>query len=177
MIEVENTENMTYDAENITEDGDVDSRVYELGFHIVPAISEEEAPKEALAIKEFIKKHSGVTLSEEVPKHVELAYPMYRVESGRKEKFETAHFGGIKFEIDTTGLAELKKALDTNRNIIRHIIFRTVKENTHAEVRLPQVRGERKHVIAPRATPKENQVGVPVSEKALDESIKEIVVE
>ncbi|NQV93199.1 30S ribosomal protein S6 [Candidatus Kaiserbacteria bacterium] len=177
MTEVENTEDITYEAENVTEDVDLDPRVYELGFHIVPAISEEEAPKEALAIKEFIKENGGVVISEEDPKHVELAYAMYRTESGKKEKFETAHFGGIKFEIDPIGIAKLKEVLDINRNILRHIIFRTVKENTHAEVRLPQVRVERKHISTPKMTPKNEEVSVPVSEKALDESIKEIVVE
>ena len=180
MTDVENTENAISAEEDALEnediDSDVDSRVYELGYHIVPAVSEEEAPREAAAIKEFIKERGGTVISEELPKHMELAYTMYRTENGKKEKFDTSHFGGIKFEIEPGSLVQIKEVLDMNRNILRHIIFKTVKENTHAEVRLPQVRVERKQGVAPKVTPKKEEIGVPVSEKALDESIKEIVV-
>jgi len=72
-------------------------QIYELGYHIIPAVSEEEAPKEAAAIKNFIEQNGGKVISEEAPKHMELAYAMYRTESGKKEKFDTSHFGGIKF--------------------------------------------------------------------------------
>jgi ribosomal protein S6 len=177
MTEIEKTENEVEVMEDVDMDESLDPRVYELGFHIIPAISEEEAPKEAAAIKEFIKQNGGVVISEEAPKHVELAYAMFRTEAGKKEKFEAAHFGGLKFEMSPTDVIKVKEVLDGNKNIIRHIIFKTVKENTHAEIRLPQVRNERKQSIAPKATPKKEEIGVPVSEKALDESIKEIVVE
>ena len=177
MTEIENTENTVCAVEDALENEDIDSRIYELGYHIVPAVSEEEAPREAAAIKEFIKEQGGTVISEELPKHMELAYTMYRTENGKKDKFDTSHFGGIKFEINPDSLVKIKEVLDMNRNILRHIIFKTVKENTHAEVRLPQVRVDRKQSVAPKATPKKEEVGVPVSEKALDESIKEIVVE
>lgn len=171
MTEIENTINETDMSE------DINPRVYELGYHIIPAISEEEAPREAAAIKEFIQGNGGTVISESAPQHMTLAYAMYRTENGKKEEFETAHFGGIKFEMEPAGVASIKEVLDMNKNILRHIIFKTVKENTRAEVRLPQVRNERKQSVAPRVTPKKEEVGVPVSEKALDESIKEIVVE
>lgn len=177
MTEVENMDSIIDEMESEDVDSGVDPRVYELGYHIIPAISEEEAPKEAAAIKEFIKEKGGTVISEEAPKHMELAYTMYRTDGGKKEKFDTAHFGGIKFEIDPTDVIEIKNVLDTSKNILRYIIFKTVKENTHAEVRLPQVRTERKPSVAPKTTPKKEEIGVPVSEKALDESIKEIVVE
>ncbi len=176
MTEVEKTENIINEVD-IDMDGDIDPRVYELGYSIIPAVSEEEAPKEALAIKDFIKEHGGTVISEEVPKHIDLAYDMFRTEKGKKEKFETAYFGGIKFEMAPSGVIEVKNVLDINKNILRHIIFNTVKESTRSEMRLPQVRTERKHNVAPKTTPKKEELGVKVSEKALDESIKEIVVE
>ena len=175
MTEVENTEN-TINEED-TMDGDIDPRVYELVYHIIPDVSEEEAPREAAAIKEFIKEHGGTVISEEAPKHIDLAYDMFRTENGKKERFETAHFGGIKFEMDPTNVIEVKNVLDSNKNILRHIIFKTVKENTRAEIRLPQVRSERKHEAPLKVTPKKEEQSVPVSEEALDKSIKEIVVE
>ncbi|MEX0651940.1 MAG: 30S ribosomal protein S6 [Candidatus Paceibacterota bacterium] len=173
MTEPENIENMIEEVEN----EDIDPRVYELGYHIISALSEEEAPREASAIKDFIKEKGGIVLSEEAPKHIELAYPMYRTQGGKKEKFETAHFGGIKFEIDPTDVSLIKDVLDANNNILRHIIFKTVRENTHAEVRLPQVRTDKKFASTPKNAIVEKKTEDTVSEKALDESIKEIVVE
>ncbi len=176
MTEVEKIENTINEAD-IDMDGDIDPRVYELGYSIIPDVSEEEAPKEALAIKDFIKEHGGIVISEEAPKYIDLAYDMFRTENGKKEKFETAYFGGIKFEMTPSGVIEIKNVLDSNRNILRHIIFKTVKEDTRADIRLPHARTERKQTVAPKSTPKKEEIGVPVSEKALDESIKEIVVE
>lgn len=177
MTEVENTEKEVKIMEDINDEGvDTEPRIYELGYHIIPAVSEEEAPQEAAAIKEFIVSHGGTAISEQASQHMTLAYPMYRTENGKKETFETAHFGGIKFEMNPAQVIEVKNVLDINKNILRYIIFKTVKENTRAEIRLPQVRVERKHGVAPKVTPRREE-SVPVSEKALDESIKEIVVE
>ncbi len=175
MAEIENTENEINTIEN--EEEDIDPRIYELGYHIIPAVLEDEAPKEAAAIKEFIIQHGGTVISEEMPKNVTLAYTMYRTEGGKKERFETAHFGGIKFEMDPGNVSKVKEVLDLDKNILRYIIFKTVKENTRAEIRLPQVHVDRKRSVAPKATPKKEDIGVPISEEALDKSIKEIVVE
>ena len=177
MVEIENTENEINVVEDVIENDDVDSRIYELGYHIIPAISDEEAPKEASAIKDLIKEHGGTVISEEAPKHITLAYTMHRTENSKKEKFDAVHFGGIKFEINPANVIKIKNVLDVDKNILRHIIFNTVKENTRAEIRLPQVRNERKQSIAPKVTPRKEEIGVPVSEEALDKSIKEIVVE
>jgi len=186
MAETENNENLETVMDIADEAGDTDPRVYELGYHIIPAVSEEEAPKEAAAIKEFIVAHGGTPISEQEPKHMTLAYPMYRTENGKKETFEAAYFGGIKFEMNPADVIEVKNVLDINKNILRHIIFKTVKENTRAEVRLPQTRSERsersdrterKQDVAPKTSLRKAEESVPVSEKALDESIKEIVVE
>ena len=174
MTDVENTENVIGEEEN---EEDIDPQVYELGYHIIPAVSEEEAPKEAAAIKEFVVAHGGTAISEQAPQHMVLAYHMYRTENGKKETFESAYFGGIKFEMSPTGVIEVKNVLDANRNILRHIIFKTIKEGTRADVRLPQVRSERKQDVTPRAPLRKKEESVPVSEEALDKSIKEIVVE
>ena len=158
-------------------EGDIDPRVYEVGYLIIPALSDEEAPKEAQAIKEFIQSTGGTVISEEAPKHFTLAYTMYRTENGKQEKFETGHFGSIKFEIDPEGVLKIKEAFDGNKNILRYIIFKTVKENTRAEIRLPQVRVERRQETVAKPVLRKEEKDVPVSEEQLDKSIEELVVE
>ena len=179
-------ENMEMDAvaADMHEEGDAESRVYELGYLIVPAISEEDAPKEASALKELVVKLAGSVISEDAPHHISLAYTMYRSENGKRQKFDAAHFGGIKFEMEPAQVLELKEALDTNKNILRYIVFKTVRENTRSDVKPPQARssdrgdrGDRRMESAPKAQLRKEEENVPVSEEALDRSIKELVVE
>jgi ribosomal protein S6 len=176
MSDVENIENVINES-LVEDDGDVDSRVYELGYHIIPAISEEEAPKEAEALKDLIKRNGGVIISEEAPNRIDLAYTMYRTENGKKTKFDSAYFGGIKFEMDQASVHKIKEVLDINKNILRYIIFKTVKENTRTDIRLPQVRLDKKMDGKPRVHLRKKEEDVPVSEEALDKSMEEIVVE
>ena len=173
MTEAENTVSM----EDIDIEEGTDPRVYELGFHIIPAISDEDAPREAVAVKELIKQHGGTPISEQELQHITLAYTMYRTNNGKKEKFDTAHFAGIKFEINPVEVDALKADLDLNKNILRYIIFKTVRENTRTDVRVPQGRGDRKVEIVQKSPLRKEETSSPVSETELDKSIEEIVVE
>lgn len=181
MEDTQNTADMAETMEETTLDEDLaqdaEPRVYELGYHLIPALSDEEAPAEAAALKELVVKQGGTVISEDAPQHISLAYTMYRTESGKKTKFDTAHFGGIKFEMGPAEVIALKEALDANKNLLRYLIFKTVRENTRSEFRFPQ-KTERKPEAGEKApTRVKEEKNVPVSEEALDKSIKELVVE
>ncbi len=158
---------------------DAEPRIYELGYHIIPAVAEENAPQEAQALKDSITKNGGKVIADEAPQHITLAYTMYRTENGTKEKFDTAHFGTVKFEMNPEGVASLKEVLDQNKNVLRYVIFKTVRENTRSDYRFPQQRTERKQgdTNKPAATksPEAPEEKPEVSDEELDKSIKELV--
>ena len=104
--------------------------VYEVGFHIVPTVSPENLPKEVEAIKAILGKVGATIVSEESPKMITLAYPMLKVVGPKRDYFETAYFGWIKFESEPSASVELKKALDLSEKILRFIIVKTIKEST-----------------------------------------------
>ncbi len=104
--------------------------VYEVGYHIVPTVSPENLPKEVDAIKAILGKVGATIISEEGPKMIPLAYEMLKVVGPKRDYFETAYFGWVKFEAEPAAAIELKKALDLSEKVLRFIIVKTVRENT-----------------------------------------------
>jgi len=153
--------------------------IYELGYHVVPAIGEEGLPKEVSILKEEIEKLGGTFVAEEFPAHITLAYTMVRSHGGAREKFASAYFGWLKFEMDPAQISGLKEKLDVNENVLRYLLFKTVREDTRAprRVTLPPKPAE---PIRPKFTsdvPKKTEPQKPVSDEELDRTIEKLVVE
>ena len=162
------------DKNNISneEEGDAVARVYELGYILVPTLSEEEIPAAFGNLKELVSSYGGIVISDEMPKMMNLAYPMVKVITNIRNKFKTGYFGWVKFTMDSDKVLELKKKLDLDPTIVRFLILKTVKENTIAAKRF--VRGE----IAHRKTKTEkgeNEVAVPINKEELDKEIDAMV--
>lgn len=115
------------------------SRIYELGYLLVPAIKEEDIPVNYGNLKELVLSFGGEIISDEMPKMISLAYTMRKVTSNVRNKFNTAYFGWIKFIMNTQKVLELKKKIDLDPNFIRFFILKTVKENTIAAKRFVRV--------------------------------------
>jgi len=161
--------------ENTSNDvgADTNSRVYELGYLLVPTISEENLPVMYGNIKELVSSFSGELISDEMPKMIPLAYSMVKVISNVRNKFNTAYFGWIKFTMDSDKVLELKKKLDLDPNFIRFLILKTVKENTIAAKRF--VRGDM-HSRKPKAEKSENNdVVVPINKEEIDKEIEAMI--
>lgn len=104
--------------------------VYELGFHIATTLPEEKLPAEVTAVKDVLEKAGVEFISEEFPKLVSLAYTIVKKTQSGTMKFDDAYFGWVKFAVDSGKLAEIKAGLESNSNIVRFLIIKTVRENT-----------------------------------------------
>ncbi len=159
------------DKNEIQEEGNI--RVYELGYLLVPTISEEDAPVIFGNLKELVSSLGGIAISDEMPKMISLAYAMVKVVSNVRNKFNNAYFGWIKFTMGTDAVLELKKKLNLDSNLIRFLILKTVKENTIAAKRF--VRGDMSH-RKPRAVKNENnEPVVPINKEEIDKEIDAMV--
>lgn len=165
------------DLYKIDNETDTESRIYELGYLMMPTLAEGEISQETATLKALVEENGGVIIAEQTTQQITLAYSMQQVVNGKREMFETAHFGGMKFEIEPSAIMSLKKALDGDRNLLRYIIFKTVRENTRAEIKLPQIKIERKAGLTHRMPLRKKEESVPVSEEALDRSIKQLMIE
>ena len=106
--------------EDIAQDeaDEAETQVYEVGFHIVPSVEEGDLASEVDSIKSLIEKNGGVFISEEFPKLIDLAYTIVKGIEGKKERFDTAYFGWIKFIMHPSAIESLKKVIDSNNNIL-----------------------------------------------------------
>lgn len=150
-----------------------DNLVYEIGFHLLPTADESEALKEFSGLKSLIEENEGAVISEEVPKITGLSYEISKNIDTKKQKFNQAYFGWVKFEIDPSKIAGIKSKIENIRNVLRFIIIKTVKEDTIHVHKIPMFKKE---------SAKEDKGGELIerpkaSEAEIDKSIDDLVIE
>jgi len=151
---------------------DVKSKVYELGYLLVPTIKEEDLGVNYGNLKELVSSFGGEVIADEMPKMINLAYSMQKVTSNVRNKFSTAYFGWTKFTMDSNKVLELKKHLDLDPNFIRFLILKTVKENTIAAKRFVRSEGYKRSTTKKNA---ENETAVPINKEEIDKEIEALV--
>jgi len=151
--------------------GSSDARVYEVGYHLVPTVDEANVPALYSTLKDLISGLDGELIADEMPRLTQLAYPMLKVVYNVRNKFSTAHFGWIKFAMDSGKVSELKKKLDMDPNVLRFLILKTVRENTIASKRFI---GRDLHKKPTKAL-KEGEEALPINKEELDQEIDAMV--
>lgn len=163
------------------EAGNEESRVYELGFHLLPTIPEEKISEEFQAIKEVLEKAGGDTVSEDFPKEKVLAYKIFKEIDGKKTGFEKTYFGWIKFKAMPDGLLVVKKEIEERESVLRFLLVKTVKENTMVSPDPRPSFNEMKPTDkAPEKSASDRQIPAeekenPASKEEIDKSIDKLV--
>ena len=109
---------------------DTINRTYELGYLLVPNTPEPEVDSAVEALKAVIQKEGGSIVAEGAPEFIDLAYTMEKSVASKKYKYSQGYFGFIKFDVAPESLELIKKALDSNKSLIRYILLKTSVENT-----------------------------------------------
>jgi ribosomal protein S6 len=153
-------------------------QVYEIGFHILPTVPEEKLPEVVLKIKDSVTANGGEIITEDFPKMKVLAYEIKKRIETKYSTFNKAYFGWVKFETVPVSVGKIKTETESNQDILRFIIIKTVRENTIHTPKSP--------VIARSVNTEEikipGQTQVPaekteVSEAEIDKSIDELVID
>jgi ribosomal protein S6 len=179
----EETENLASLSVEEKADGDSEElQVYEIGFHLLPSIPEEKLPEEVYAIKEVIEKNGGLFVSEDFPKQKVLTYKIYKKIGGQNKGFDTAYFGWIKFEINPSLISEIKSKIDSNDNLLRYLLVKTVKENTMFSPQsknstLKDESSEEEDADSGDNNSEDGESSEPVSEEEIDKGIDKLVGE
>lgn len=157
-------------------------RVYELGYHLVPTIAEEQVPQASDAVRGMIEGISGSIIAEEKPVFIDLAYTIIKVVNHKNKRFDEAYFGFIKFESDPSEIATLEEALKKDENVLRYMVVTTLKENTFISKKFPSSKAkeradgiEEEVVVVPVPEMEAEPVpAVPIEKPASDELDKAI---
>ncbi len=150
---------------------DENSKVYELGYILVPTIEELEVPAVHGNLKELVSSFKGDVVSDEMPKMIGLAYSMVKVISNVRNKFNTGYFGWVKFTMEPAKVLDLKKKLDLDINITRFLILKTVKENTIAAKRFVRSDSAYRKPTAKRS----DEPVVPINKEEVDKEIDALI--
>ena len=146
-------------------------QVYEVGFHIIPTIAEDDLGARVTAIRDVIEAQEGKMIADEYPKHMDLTYPMVKVAANKRAIYPAAYFGWMKFEVEPKGAKAIDLELKKDDNILRFLLVKTVRESTMAPKKMfAQKRGEETRVV------EEKVEEVPMTEEELDKTIEELVI-
>lgn len=112
------------------EERDERLKVYELGFHFVPTLSEDDVTVKFSELKSIVEKLGGEFISEDAPKPTSLAYDVSKTLKGQKKWYKNAYFGWIKFTLVPEEVAVFEKEVKANESILRYLLITTVREST-----------------------------------------------
>ena len=153
--------------DNETKDSEM--RVYELGYLIVPSISEEELPKKVGELRGVLEKAGGVFVADEHARKIPLAYEMTKVINNVHVRFNEAYFGWMKFECDPSKVRGIEDEVKADLDVIRSLLFKTVRENTLAQKRILKDGPRRKTYT------KREEAPVEINKEEVDKKIDELI--
>jgi small subunit ribosomal protein S6 len=118
------------------------TRLYELGFILVPTMPETEVPAKLESLKSLINKVEGEVTAEGNPEYIDLAYTIEKTFGSKKSKYSQGYFGFIKFNAEPAALESLKKSLDGDVEIVRYLLIKT-EEGNNIIFKKPKVEAKR----------------------------------
>jgi ribosomal protein S6 len=147
--------------------------VYELGYHLIPTLAEEDVPEAVSKIMAFLKAENAAFVGERFPAKISLAYPIAKRINGKRNNFESAYFGWVAFEIPREASAKLKALLDQHPSVLRYLIVRTDREAVAAAMSgaVAEIKGD---IGKPK---RDAETGGELSEAALDQALKTMETE
>lgn len=151
-------------------------RIYELGYHLVPTLSEEQIPKASGAVRGMIERISKDIIAEELPVFIDLAYTIVKTIEHKNKRFDEAYFGWVKFEANPESIALLEEALKKDENVLRYIVVKTLRENTFISKKFPSSNAKQREemAVAPEGVAPEAAQEIAASDE-LDKAIEELV--
>lgn len=149
---------------------DGDRTLYELGYHLIPTIAEDDLAAEVTSLKNVVEQYDGSFVSEDAPKLLQLAYPMEHRTQSDRATYESAYFGWIKFDMTPENVEKMQDDLAENTSILRWIVVKTVPEYEPHRPQAQQEESESESETKTTKTPHED-----ISDVELDKHINELV--
>lgn len=151
-----------------------DVQVYEVGYHLLPSVPEEEVASEVAKIHSILSENGASVIAEGLPLLRQLAYAISKKIETKTLNFHKAYFGWIKFEMDRGQVENLKNKITDLPKILRFLIIKTVRENTMYSPKVPVFKKE----LSREDTATEGEVAAktPATEAEIDKSIDDLVI-
>jgi ribosomal protein S6 len=112
-----------------TEDHKEVMQVYEVGYLILPSVSEDKLDGVVDSIRKVITKDGGSELDSEAPFKHDLAYPMSKTVGASRYIVNDAYLGWIKFESDPTSAHKIKAELEKVDGMLRFLFIKAPRQS------------------------------------------------
>jgi ribosomal protein S6 len=97
---------------------------YELGYHLVPSLGEEDLALRVGELKKAVETAKGKIISEGYPFSFVLSYTMKKLRGGKWDKYDSSFFGWVRFEAPRDTIVAFREALDHNEYLIRYLLIK-----------------------------------------------------
>ncbi|MBI5139892.1 MAG: 30S ribosomal protein S6 [Candidatus Vogelbacteria bacterium] len=140
------------------------TKLYELGYLLVPTLAEEAMVDEVNKIRAYLEKDGGLITSFCHPETKKLAYEIAeRGVASKKTKFGDAFFGWFRFQSTPEAISNIKDELDKNSKVLRFLIIKPSKDSPRLTiVQIPEtktadasVKREKKKIMTEQELDKE----------------------
>ncbi|MBI5138626.1 MAG: 30S ribosomal protein S6 [Candidatus Vogelbacteria bacterium] len=156
---------------------DDETKLYEIGYLLLPMLSEESVPAEMEAIRGIVEKQGGVIESAEVPKSRPLAYPISKKIANKRQEFTQAYFGFIQFKVISEVVPSIKSEIEKLDNILRMMLVETVKVvPVVRRIPTPQIDTELKPESV-KDVSKESKTVEPLTSEQIDKEVEGLIAE
>lgn len=163
--------------EKTHEDKENGATTYELGYHLVPSLGEDDLALRVTELQKAITAEGGSVISEGQPQACSLAYTMHKMRGGRWDRYDSTFFGWIRFKTHASAIATLKGVLDHDEHLVRYLLIKLDPVALAPEpVRAPR-RETTEVPVEPKALVKkqDDEEGGEVSEEELDKQIEQLI--
>lgn len=180
--DMQKDQEMELDGAGVVDTGGDESpmAVYEVGYHLLPTLSESDVQKAVSGLMDLIKGEKGSVVGDTSPSKIDLAYEMVKRVDGKNMRYREAYFGWVAFEMAKDAVGKVKEALDMNPSVLRYLIIATSREAVQAalsgatEMQMPSAPAPTGNIEKPK---RDTEEGGEVSEAALDEALGAIASE
>lgn len=148
--------------------------VYEVGYHLVPTLSEDAVPQSVGKLMDLLKGEGADFVGEHFPSKIQLAYPISKRLSGKHATYDSAYFGWVAFEVRREVIAKLKAFLDGNADVLRYLVITTSRDEVAASMSGETSPTPSGNIEKPKRSDEE---GGEVSEAALDQALETMQAE
>ncbi|MEK7194343.1 MAG: 30S ribosomal protein S6 [Patescibacteria group bacterium] len=105
-------------------------QVYELGYLILPSVTEDSLSNVVDSIKGIMKKVGGEEIASEDPIKIDLAYTMTKSIGARKYVVNDAYIGWVKFECEPSSTGDVDGEMKKLEGVLRFLLVKAPRETT-----------------------------------------------
>jgi len=157
------------------EDAEV-TQVYELGYLVLPSVTEENIPKVVSNLVSIIEKVGGKPLDSEDPYLEDLAYAMSKTIGARKYVVNDAYVGWMKFEIASSEVEQIKTAVEKIEEILRTLLIKVPRETTFTFAEARKARADKELALENPIVEVQKEVLESIEKPAEEVVVEDVII-